>query len=51
MKDDEWGGMFVDFLDCSVADKSVFKMVVVKSGQVCRSVLISCHFATMSLLL
>ena len=51
MKDDKWGGRFVDFLDSSVVDKSVFKMVVVKSGQVCRSVLTSYHFATMSLLL
>jgi len=51
VKDDEWGGRFVDFLHSSVVDKNVFKMVVVKSGQICRSVLTSCHFATVSLLL
>ena len=52
VKDEEWGGIFVDFFEDDVVHKSVFKMVAIKPVQVCTSVVnISCQFATMSSLL
>ena len=52
VKDEEWGGIFVDFLEDDVVHKCVFRMMAIKPVQVCTSVVnISSQFATISSLL
>ena len=38
VKDEEWGGIFVDVFENDVVHKSVFRMVAIKPVQLCTSV-------------